>query len=198
MEEAFSTTPLNSEFPALIAFARPPAASTILQLRHILAKHKLADAIQGSVNGQVEQCILVLEAGTAMDAICIAASFSIKNADKSRDPEIHSIKKGKKCRGDMKAHSDVDPRMGMVHTLLRTSGNVADLTKRISLLRRQKPVVFENPSYPGSDKHPDSKARPKWNVAKRPGKRTNLHKNNKAADPLKDKSKRSMPAFGPG
>ena len=38
---------------------------------------------------------MLLKAGTVVDATLIAAPTSTKNKDKSRDPEMHSSKKGK-------------------------------------------------------------------------------------------------------
>ncbi len=187
MEEAFFDIPLYREFAQLDAFGKPPDESTILRFRHRLEKHKLADQILATVRELLEQRGLLLKAGTAVDATLIAAPSSTKNKDKARDPEMHSSQKGNEWHFGMKAHIGVDADSGLVHTVRGTSGNVADVTEGNSLLHRQETDVFGDAGYQGADKRPDAKARHKWHVAMRPGKRKKLDKDNNAADALIDK-----------
>ncbi len=62
--------------------------------RHRLEEHKLAEQILKTVNDLLNQRGLLLKAGTVVDATLIAAPTSTKNKGKTRDPEMHSSKKG--------------------------------------------------------------------------------------------------------
>ena len=180
MEEAFFDTPLYSEFAKLDAFGRMPDESTILRFRHRLEKHKLAEQILGTVNALLTERGLLLKVGTAVDATIIAAPSSTKNADKARDPEMHSAKKGNQWHFGMKAHIGVDADSGLVHTVRGTAAHVSDVTEGNSLLHGEEIDVFGDAGYQGADKRPEAKAHITWHVAMRPGKRRALDKN----DPL--------------
>ena len=189
MEEAFFDTALYREFARLDAFARLPDESTILRFRHRLEKHKLADQILASVNALLTERGLLLRAGTVVDATLIAAPTSTKNKDKSRDPEMHSSKKGNQWYFGMKAHIGADAESGLVHTVRGTSGHVSDIAEGSALLHGQQTVAFGDAGYQGIDKRPDAKADVAWHVAMRPGKRRALNKQN-AADALMDQAEK--------
>ena len=104
MEEAFFDTPLYREFAQLEEFARMPDESTILRFRHRLEEHKLAEQMLITVNDFLTAKGLLLKAGTVVDATLIAAPTSTKNKDKTRDPDMHSSKKGKQWYFGMKAY----------------------------------------------------------------------------------------------
>jgi hypothetical protein len=136
MEEAFFDTPIYREFAGLDAHGRMPDESTILRFRHRLEKHRLAEQILATVNDLLAAQGLLLKAGTAVDATLIAAPSSTKNKDRKRDPEMHSSQKGNEWHFGMKAHIGVDADSGLVHTVIGTSGNVADVTRRQQLAPR--------------------------------------------------------------
>jgi IS5 family transposase len=52
-----------------------------------------------------------------------------KNKDHTRDPDMHSSKKGEQMYFGMKAHISVDADSGLVHTVRGTSGNVYDVVE---------------------------------------------------------------------
>ena len=180
MEEAFFDTPLYREFAQLEEFTRLPDESTILRFRHRLEKYKLAEQILGTVNDLLSQRGLLLKAGTVVDATLIAAPSSTKNKDKSRDPEMHSSKKGNQWYFGMKAHIGADAESGLVHTVRGTSGNVTDVVEGNSLLHGNEVDAFGDAGYQGVDKRPDANKDVTWHIAMRPGKRKTLDKN----DPL--------------
>ena len=64
----------------------------------------MADQILSTVNTLLEQKGLLLKAGTAVDATLISAPTSTKNKGKSRDPDMHSSKKGNPRYFGVKAH----------------------------------------------------------------------------------------------
>jgi IS5 family transposase len=117
MEEAFFDTPLCREFAQLEEFARLPDESTILRFRHRLEKHKLAEQILATVNDLLIERGLLLKADTVVDATLIATPPSTKNKDKTRDPDMHSSKKGNQWYFGMKAHIGADADSGLVHTV---------------------------------------------------------------------------------
>ena len=185
MEEAFFDVPLYREFAQLDAHGRLPDESTILRFRHRLEEHKLAEQILATVNELLTSKGLLLTVGTAVDATLIAAPTSTKNADKARDPEMHSSKKGNQWYFGMKAHIGVDADSGLVHTVRATAGHVHDIVEANSLLHGQESVVFADAGYQGIEKRPDAKPEVLWHVAMRPGKRKALDKSN-AGDALID------------
>jgi len=178
MEEAFFDTPLYREFAQLDAFARLPDESTILRFRHRLEKHKLAEKILATVNDILIERGLLLKAGTVVDATLIAAPPSTKNKDKTRDPDMHSSKKGNQWYFGMKAHIGADADSGLVHTVRGTSGHVSDIAEANTLLHGQESVAFGDAGYQGVEKRPDARADVTWYVAMRPGKRKALNLEN--------------------
>ena len=176
MEEAFFDVPLYREFAQLDAHSRLPDESTILRFRHKLEEHKLAEQILATVNDLLSGKGLLLKVGTVVDATLIAAPTSTKNADKARDPEMHSSKKGNQWYFGMKAHIGVDADSGLVHTVRVTSGHVHDINEGHSLLHGKESVVFADAGYQGIQKRPDAKPEVLWHVAMRPGKRKALDK----------------------
>ncbi|MCV2371425.1 IS5 family transposase, partial [Roseateles oligotrophus] len=129
---------------------------------------------------------LLLKAGTAVDATIIAAPCSTKNADKKRDPEMHSTQKGNQWHFGMKAHIGVDAESGLVHTVRGTAAHVNDVTQGNSLLHGQEKEAFGDAGYQGIEKRPDAKDGVTWHVAMRPGKRAALDLENER-DALTDK-----------
>lgn len=189
MEEAFFDTPLYREFAQLEEFGRLPDESTILRFRHRLEKYKLAEQILLTVNELLSERGLLLKAGTAVDATLIAAPTSTKNKGKTRDPEMHSSKKGNQWYFGMKAHIGVDAESGLVHTVRATSGHVGDVTQGNSLLHGEESVAFGDAGYQGIEKRPDAQTDVTWHVAMGPGKRKALNKGNEA-DALIDKAEK--------
>ena len=108
MEEALHDVPLLREFAGLGWDSRLPDESTILRLRHLLEKHKLADQILGVINDLLRDKGLLLKTGTVVDATLISAPSSTKNASGQRDPEMHQSKKGNRWYFGIKAHIGVD------------------------------------------------------------------------------------------
>ena len=190
MEEGFFDTPVYREFAQLEEFARLPDESTILRFRHRLEKHKLAEKILATVNDILIERGLLLKAGTVVDATLIAAPPSTKNKDKTRDPDMHSSKKGNQWYFGMKAHIGADADSGLVHTVRCTSGHVSDIAEANTLLHGQETVAFGDAGYQGVEKRPDAKAGVTWHVAMRPGKRKALDKENNEADALLDQAEK--------
>ena len=189
MQEAFFDTPLLREFAQLEEFGRLPDESVILRFRHRLENHKLAEQILETVNELLTQHGLLLKVGSAVDATRIAAPTSTKNKDRTRDPEMHSSKKGNQWHFGMKAHIGADAESGLVHTVRGTSGHVSDIAKANSLLHGNESVAFGDAGYQGIEKRPDTSADVSWYVAMRPSKRHALDQEN-VADAMIDQAEK--------
>jgi IS5 family transposase len=123
-----------------------PDESTILRFRHLLEQHRLTEQIFGLVRGLLESKRLLLKSGTIVDATIIAAPPSTKNAAGARDPEMHQARKGREWHFGMKAHVGTD-RRGIVHSLVTTAANAADITQLPKLLHGAERAVFGDQAY---------------------------------------------------
>jgi IS5 family transposase len=152
MEAELQERPLCRGFAGLEGAARLPDETTILRLRHLLKKYKLAPQVLATI---------------------IAAPSSTKNKAGERDPEKHQAKKGNRWHFDVKAHIGEDAESGLAHTLVGTAASVNDVTQTGALLHGQETVAFGDAGYRGVDKWPEARA-PIWHVAMRPGERKAL------------------------
>lgn len=78
----------------------------------------------------------------------------------------------------MKAHVGVDMATGLVHTVIGTAGNVADVTQAHALLHGGETAVLGDAGYQGVAKRPENTvSNGAWHTAMRPGKRKTLKQN---------------------
>src|SRR4051812_35880101 len=175
MEEALHDVPLYLEFAGLSSGAsRIPDETTILRFRHLLEKHNLAVDMLRVVNDILEAKGLLMRTGTAVDATLISAPSSTKNDSGERDPEMKQTKKGNQWYFGMKAHIGVDIASGLVHTVVGTSANEADINIAGQLLHGEEKVAFGDSGYRGVQKREEAKG-PEWFVAMMPSKRRKLN-----------------------
>jgi IS5 family transposase len=85
-----------------------PDETTVCRFRHLLDKHELGRSLFEQVHRHLEAQGLKVATGTIVDATIINAPSSTKNADQSRDPDMHQTKKGNQWYFGMKAHVGVD------------------------------------------------------------------------------------------
>jgi transposase, IS5 family len=143
-----------------------PDATTVLHFRHWLERHDLTGVLFDEVGAMLEERGLLMRQGTIVDATIIAAAPSTKNQSKTRDPEMHQTKKGNQWHFGMKAHIGVDVASGVVHTLVGTAANKADITQTAALLHGREEAVFADAGYTGAAKRPELADRDlSWNVA---------------------------------
>ena len=148
-----------------------PDETTILNFRHRLEANNVAEEVFEGVNLLLEDAGLMVRRCTIVDATIIDAPSSTKNAAGARDPEMHQTKKGNNYFFGMKAHIGVDLHTGLVHTMVGTAANVADVTQVDKLLHGLEDLVFGDAGYQGVHKrteHPERKVQ--WFVAMRPSK----------------------------
>ncbi len=177
MEEALYETTILRQFAGL-SLERIPDETTILNFRRLLEKHELAAGILGVINGYLGDRGLSLRQGTIVDATLIHAPSSTKNKDGKRDPEMHQTKKGNQYYFGMKAHIGVDEESGLVHSVVGTAANVADVTQVDKLLHGVENVVCADAGYTGVEKRSEHAGREViWQVAARRSTYRKLGKN---------------------
>jgi IS5 family transposase len=144
-----------------------PDETTVCKFRHLLEKHGLAGQLFAAVSEHLKRHGMKLSQGTIVDATIIAAPPSTKNKGKARDAEMHQTKKGNQWHFGMKAHIGVDECTGLVHTVVSTAANVADVVEVPNLLHGQERHVFGDAGYTGAPKRAPKRGRKFWIAAKR-------------------------------
>jgi IS5 family transposase len=129
-----------------------PDATTLLKFRRRLETHDLCKGLFTAINSDLAARGLLLREGTLVDATLIAAPASTKNSEKQRDPEMHQTKKGNQWYFGMKAHIGADRDSKLVHTVVVTAANVADIRKTAELLHGQEQQVHADAGYTGVEK----------------------------------------------
>ena len=175
MEEALYEIASMRRFAGLsLSRGALPDETTILNFRHLLERHGLARAIFDTVKVHLQKAGLLLRQGTIVDATIISAPSSTKNSTGERDPEMHQTRKGNQWYFGMKAHVGVDAESSLVHSVIGTAANVADVTKAHELLHGREKMAFGDAGYIGVEKRPERKRRIEWYVAMKPGQRRAL------------------------
>lgn len=176
-----------------------PDATTLLNFRHLLETHNLCQSLFTAINADLSARGLLLREGTLVDATLIAAPASTKNAKRARDPEMHQTKKGNQWYFGMKAHIGADRDSKLVHTVVVTAANVADLTQTAKLLHGQETQVHADAGYTGVEKRAEIVALGRqvdWQIACKRGQiKTMAEGAAKAALKAVEKAKASVRAF---
>ena len=167
MEEALYEVTILRHFAGL-HLGRIPDETTILNFRRLLERHELASQILEVINGYLGERGLLLRQGSIVDATIIHAPSSTKNKDGKRDPEMHQTKKGNQYYFGMKAHIGVDDDSGLVHSVIGTAANVADVTQVDKLLHGEESYICADAGYTGVEKRAEHAGREViWSVAAR-------------------------------
>jgi IS5 family transposase len=176
-DEALEDTLYDSQ--TLRGFARidlgadvVPDATTLLKFRRLLETHDLCKGLFAAINADLTARGLLLRKGTLVDATLIAAPPSTKNLKKERDPEMHQTKKGNQWYFGMKAHIGADRDSKLVHTVVVTAANVADITKTAELLHGAEQQVHADAGYTGVEKRAEIVALARkidWQIAGKRG-----------------------------
>ena len=176
-----------------------PDATTLLKFRRLLETNDLCKGLFNAINADLAARGLLLREGTLVDATLLAAPPSTKNKARKRDPEMHQTRKGNQWYFGMKAHIGADRDSKLVHTVVVTAANVADITKTAELLHGRETQVHADAGYTGVEKRAEITALNRtidWQIA---GKRGRLKKmaEGAAKETLKaaEKAKASVRAF---
>ena len=153
LEDALYDSQAFQQFARLdLAGGGVPDASTLLNFRHLLETHDLCKGLFTALNADLAARGLLLRVGTLVDATLIVAPPSTKNQAKQRAPEMHQTKQGNQWYFGMKAHIGADRDSKLVHTVVVTAANVADVTKTAELLHGQETQVHADAGYTGVEK----------------------------------------------
>ena len=182
-----------------LADAGVPDATTLLKFRRLLETHDLCKGLFTAINTDLAARGLLLREGTLVDATLIAAPSSTKNQKKERDPEMHQTKKGNQWHFGMKAHIGADRDSKLVHTVVVTAANVADVTKTAELLHGQEQQVHADAGYTGVEKRVEIVALERkidWQIARKRGPiKVMVEGSEKEAVKALEKAKASVRAF---
>ncbi len=149
-----------------------PDATTLLKFRRLLETNDLCKGIFNAINADLAGRGLLLREGTLVDATLLAAPPSTKNRERQRDPEMHQTRKGNQWYFGMKAHIGADRDSKLVHTVVVTAANVADITKTAELLHGQETQVHADAGYTGVEKREEITALNRtidWQIARKRG-----------------------------
>jgi transposase, IS5 family len=126
---------------------RVPDATTLLKFRRLLETHKLGEALFAKVGKVLQAQGLRVGVGTIVDATIIGAPSSTKNADKQRDTEMRSTRKGQQWYFGMKLHIGVDSRSGLAHSAVVSAANVHDKHALPDLLHGNERRMYGDSAY---------------------------------------------------
>ncbi len=124
-----------------------PDETSILNFRRLLEKHQLTERLLTEINTLLCERGLLVGKGTIVDATIINAPSSTKNAKKKRDPQMHQTRKGKQWYFGMKVHTGTDTESGLVHTVVGTAANVADVNVLGELLHGAEESLHGDSAY---------------------------------------------------
>lgn len=150
-----------------------PDATTLLKFRRLLEDNKLTEGLLKAVNQVLVEKRLLMKEGTIVDATIIAAPSSTKNQSGQRDPSMHQTKKGNQWYFGMRVHVGGDTKLGLVHSIVTTAANVAEIGMAAQLLHGEEKHGFSDAGYTGVQKRAEVLERNpgmQWHVAAKRGK----------------------------
>jgi len=149
-EEALYDSPAMRAFAGIdLGRERAPDETTILNFRHLIEAHGLAQRLFAATNAHLAARGIRVATGTIVDATIIHAPSSTKNAAGARDPEMHQTKKGNQWYFGMKGHFGVDSAEKIFHSVAATAANVHDSVVLPRLLHGRETRVWGDQAYRG-------------------------------------------------
>lgn len=124
-----------------------PDATTLCRFRKHCTEKKLNEKIFKIINKKLTQANVICKKWTIVDATIITASWSTKNKDKSRDPEMHSTKKWNNFFFWGKAHIGVDKKSWLATAMQFTAANVHDSQELEKLLHGEEEAIYWDSAY---------------------------------------------------
>ena len=135
-----------------------PDSTTITKFRKLLNDNQLGEALFAQVGQELQARGFKVNTGTIVDATIIGAPSSTKNADKTRDPDMHQTRKGQQWYFGMKLHIGVDSQSGLAHSAVVTPANVHDKHPLPDLLHGREQRVYGDSAYASQQQLITSKA----------------------------------------
>lgn len=137
-----------------------PDATTLCKFRKLLGDNGITKLLFDAIKEFLDRHGKLMHGGTIVDATIIEAPTSTKNADKKRDPEMHSVKKGNEWHFGERIHIGVDAGGGYIHSMEVTAANVGERDMVPALLREDDKVAYGDAGYVGIAKRPEIQADP--------------------------------------
>jgi IS5 family transposase len=129
-----------------------PDATTLCLFRKLLLENGIREKIFTAMKVFLEKHGKLMRGGTIVDATIIDAPTSTKNAERKRDPEMHSVKKGNQWYFGERFHTGVDAGTGYIHSVEVTAANVGERDVVPLLVREDDEVVYGDAGYCGIEK----------------------------------------------
>ena len=124
-----------------------PDATTLCKFRKMMTTHHLQKGFFDIIQNLLKHANLEVVGGVIVDATIISAPNSTKNAEKKRDPEMHSVKKGNNYYFGMRTHIGVDPYYGFVRSVISTPANESEVTVAPELIQPTDTVIYGDAGY---------------------------------------------------
>ena len=169
-----------SDFCGVSAPKEVPNGDTIGRFRNLLINNNIHEQIFIQVVKILQEHKLILKKGTIVDSTLIAAPSSTKNADRQRDPDAHSVKKGNQWYFGYKAHIGVDKDTGLVHHVKATAANVHDTEAADDVINGDEDELYGDSGYLNVDEHiseENQKEGREYNINRRRGAKKKLEPN---------------------
>lgn len=141
---------------AFLGAPKVPDKTTLCKFRNWLAAEGVEREIFEDLAAQLEREGLMMREGSVVDATFVESPSSTKNRDHARDPEAHQAKKGNDWHFGYKAHVGADHDSGLVHTVVTTAANVADIAEAKECVRGCDSEVYLDAGYVGLEKRPEA------------------------------------------
>jgi IS5 family transposase len=130
---------------------RIPDETTILNFRHLLEEHRIAEQILEGVNQMLSKRGVMLREGTILDATII---------------------NGKQWFFGMRCHIGVDAASGLVHSVESTAANVHELNTAAERLHGDERLIYGDAGHIGIEKRGDFQGCvAEFRIAMKPGQR---------------------------
>ena len=141
---------------AFLGAARVPDKTTLCKFRQMMVAEGLEREIFEDLARQLQDEGLMMREGSVVDATFVESPSSTKNRERARDPEAHQAKKGQGWHFGYKAHIGADRDSGLVHTVVTTAANVADIVVARECARVSDEEVYLDAGYVGLEKRPEA------------------------------------------
>lgn len=169
-----------SDFCGVSSPKEVPNGDTIGRFRNLLIENNIQEQIFVQEIKILQEHKLILKKGTIVDSTLISAPSSTKNADRQRDPEAHSVKKGNQWYFGYKAHIGVDKDTGLVHHVKATAANVHDTEAVDDIIYGDEDELYGDSGYLNVEEHiseDKQKEGREYNINRRRGAKKKLEPN---------------------
>lgn len=133
-----------------------PDRTTLCKFRNWLVSQGLCRGIFDLLVAILEARGTIKKGASLVDSTFIESPSSTKNRAHARDPDAHSAKKGNTWHFGHEAHAGADGHSGLVHTVITTAANVADIKMGKDCVRRDDEAAYMDAGYVGIEKREEA------------------------------------------